>query len=166
MNERKFTNKEIKKALECCIFGDCQGCLYGDTDQRHCKDDLMRNALDLINRQQAEIDGFRNRQKPTAASGYKIENGKVVFFTDMFDGYRHEYETLDEIVKTLNELLQECYIKDELVLALKTAKAEAIKEFAERLKGEMSGRHCMYFNYEITNVIVDNLVKEMAGDAE
>lgn len=49
-----MTDNEIKKALECCILGDCQGCFYGDTDQRHCKDDLMQNALDLINRLEAE----------------------------------------------------------------------------------------------------------------
>ena len=49
-------------------------------------------------------------------------------------------ENLDEVVKTLNELLQECYSKDEIAFALKckteelkTAKAEAVKEFAEIL---------------------------------
>ncbi len=51
-----MTDKEIIKALETCILGDCQGCFYGDTNQRGCTDDLMKNALDLINRQQAEIE--------------------------------------------------------------------------------------------------------------
>ena len=46
----------------------------------------------------------------------------------------------------------------------KGGSVEAVKRFAERLKGEMLGRYCMYFNYEITNVIVDKLVKEMVGD--
>ena len=46
------------------------------------------------------------------------------------------------------------------------AKAEAVKEFAERLKGEMLGKYCMYFNYEITNVIIDKLLKEMVGENE
>lgn len=55
-----MTDAEIKKALECCILGDCQGCFYGDTDQRHCKDDLMQNALDLINRQEEEIERVKD----------------------------------------------------------------------------------------------------------
>lgn len=38
---------------------------------------------------------------------------------------------------------------------------ETIDEFAERLKGEMLGRHCMDFNYEITNAIIDNIAKEL-----
>ena len=55
----KLTDTEIKKALECCILGDCQGCFYGDTDQRHCKDDLMQYALDLINRQEEENESLK-----------------------------------------------------------------------------------------------------------
>ena len=48
----KLTDAEVKKALEVCIDGYCRGCCYGDTDQRHCRDDLMQEALDLINRQE------------------------------------------------------------------------------------------------------------------
>ena len=51
-----------------------------------------------------------------------------------------------------------------LTLALHNAQAEAIKEFAERLKNEMLGKYCMHFDGEITNAIVDNLVKEMVGE--
>ena len=58
-----MTDNEIIKALECCILGDCQGCFYGDTDQRHCKDDLMQNALDLINRQEVEIEELTAAKK-------------------------------------------------------------------------------------------------------
>ena len=52
----KLTDSEIKKALEVCIDGYCRGCCYGDTDQRHCRDDLMQEALDLINRQSSRIE--------------------------------------------------------------------------------------------------------------
>lgn len=45
----------------------------------------------------------------------------------------------------------------------KGARNTAIQDFAERLKGETLGKHCMYFNFEITNAIIDNLVKEMTG---
>ena len=47
--------------------------------------------------------------------------------------------------------------------AYKNGYAKGVKEFAERLKGEMLGKHCVHFNFEITNAIIDNLVKEMVG---
>ena len=68
--------------------------------------DIKNKAKDIkflkgfINQQQAEIEKFTKRQKPTGASGYKIENGKVVFFTNMLGGYREEKEKLEEVVKT------------------------------------------------------------------
>lgn len=51
----KMTDEEIIKALECCDdFGWCGQCLLqGVID---CKTVLTDNALDLINRQQAEIE--------------------------------------------------------------------------------------------------------------
>ena len=56
-----MTDKDNIKALECCILGDCQGCYYGNTDQRHCRDDLMQNSLNLINRQKAEIEHWQKK---------------------------------------------------------------------------------------------------------
>lgn len=51
-----MTDNEIKKALGCCwIKGLCNGCpLDKDAGGTPCKQ-LGSNALDLINRQQAEI---------------------------------------------------------------------------------------------------------------
>lgn len=53
MKENKLTHEEIIKALECCISDDCDNCpdTFGN-----CEHNAMRNALDLINRQQAEIE--------------------------------------------------------------------------------------------------------------
>ena len=57
MTEHKFTDEEIIKALECCCKdnyeGDCPKCplqLNGN-----CNVILAEHALDLINRQKAEI---------------------------------------------------------------------------------------------------------------
>ncbi len=54
----------------------------------------------------------------------------------------------------------------ELYEALKTARAETAKEFAEGLKGEMLSKYCVYFDYEITNAIIDNRVKEFTGETK
>ena len=55
-----------------------------------------------------------------------------------------------EIVKAL-----ECLVK--------TAKAKAIKEFAERLKENFTEQFCGQ-KYDLIHGWIDNLVKEMVGD--
>lgn len=148
----KLTDEQIKKALdEAELFlrnrvMDGQALKLNEYDVGILRNisQVCAKAYDEINRLQAENKKFKDRQKPTGASGYKIENGKVVFFTNMLGGYREEKENLEEVVKTLNELLQECYSKDEIAFALKckteelkTAKAEAYKECMEQLDAEI-----------------------------
>ena len=50
-----MTDEQIIKALECCIGqeGNCDEC---PQHSRDCVDDLLKTALDLINRQKAEIE--------------------------------------------------------------------------------------------------------------
>ena len=55
MTERKFTDEEVIKSLEHCKVSDCLGCPC-HTCIESCLDVLTPNALDLINRKNAEID--------------------------------------------------------------------------------------------------------------
>lgn len=90
-----MTDNEIIKALECCgniVDSTCKECAYHETYNASCVVRLMRNALDLINRQKAEIEKYKSGMIANA-----------------------------EVVKTL-------------INELKTAKSEAIKEFAEELE--------------------------------
>lgn len=61
-----MTDTEIKKALECCSkgFGNCDGCPYDD-DNADCvtlkgETLMMKDVIDLINRQQAEIERLKS----------------------------------------------------------------------------------------------------------
>lgn len=128
-----MTDKEIIKALECCCEAelkvDCQKlkCPFFDNEIYNCMnvDDenaMYRYSLDLINRQQAEIERLTARNFELAEKGEKV------------------------------------------VIAFKNAKAEAIKEFAERLKKRgFADKH-----YEHESIVyvadIDNLVKEMVGE--
>ena len=179
-----MTDNEIIKGLEHCLNGCGKRCEFLNmvTHHKSCHEVKTQYSLDLINRQKAEIERFKNRQKPTAASGYKIENGKVVFFTNMLGGCKIVKENLDEVVKTLNELLQECYSKDEIAFALKctteelkTAKAEAVKEFAERFTEKANKTTIIYVAdttiqeqetgwYQISIEDFNNILKEMVGE--
>ncbi|MBQ8893388.1 MAG: hypothetical protein IJ043_03155 [Clostridia bacterium] len=125
-----MTDNEIVKALECCANNpnDCicteSKCpLFG----QKCIDILSKDALDLINRQKAEIERLK--------SGCKKLVEKQNLYKENIQATR-EYQ-------------------------IEQAKAEAIKEFAERLKKEAffdTGWCVMPVD------CIDNLVKEMVGD--
>lgn len=58
-----MTEKEIMQALECCIkpTSDCDNCPYYSAGDGDCVNKVKENALDLINRQQAEIDYWKQQ---------------------------------------------------------------------------------------------------------
>jgi hypothetical protein len=84
---------------------------------------VLSDALDLINRQQAEIENMNNLVVYNATCATKLQ------------------------------------------LKLVEAKAEAIKEFAERLKDNFPYKNACY-TFEGIEYRIDNLVKEMVGDVE
>ena len=56
-----MTDNEVIKALECCAFwGECTDCPYDDIAYKsstdNCTYNSTKDALDLINRQKAEIE--------------------------------------------------------------------------------------------------------------
>ena len=116
-----MTDNEIIKALECCSNGEpCANCPC----QKQCDEtDLAEIALDLINRQQAEIERLKieNQSLRSAANSYKLH---------------------------YNE-----------------ARAEAVKEFAEKLKFVWFDNH--YDSPDIDfDYFVDILVETLVGDTE
>ena len=186
-----MTDEQIIKALPIVAYGghSCNECKYSRIkDENRCglKGCLItRNALDLINRLKAENEALINGQetlqnyiaeknaeierlhtlcKPTETSGYKIENGKVVFYTKILNGYRHEYESLDRVVNDMNIMLQNAYKTDEIAGhykgKLKTAKSEAYKEFSAQAKALISKR----FKKVIDEEDIDILEKRLVGD--
>ena len=127
-----MTDNEIIKALECCSTGetyaDCEkngcplylgitmGCKYIDKENQ-----LYSDALDLINRQKAEIETLKG----------------------------------STIVSTIMESQR---IKRE-------AKAEAYKEFAERLNEKAQIADCFdSYNMVVGTHFIDNLLKEMVDE--
>ena len=152
-----MTNNDIKKALECHIKRQCWNDCPNATEERQllnrpCSQMIAEDALDLINRYEAEIERLegdlieeRTRRKNAVA---EIERLK---------GY------VPPVVQMVN------------AYDLLNARNEAIKEFAERL-------HCHCQNiineewnkktcptswadaYEEFDEVVDNLVKEMVGE--
>lgn len=119
-----MTDNEVVNALECCVGGKCTKCHYyyePFLEAEECMGSLIAEALELINRQRAEIERFA------------------------------------DIGKMYSEVI-----------------AEAIKEFAERVKEKITDYYenqdqeedegsavCDYLSY--LDCDIDDLVKERTG---
>ena len=62
MTEHKFTNEEVIKALEHCVYTErgykCRECV----NVTGCKSWLLREAIDLLNRQREELEALRKKK--------------------------------------------------------------------------------------------------------
>lgn len=126
-----MTDKEITKVLECCTAkgAKCSDCpAFKKVDRSDCKK-YFRGALDLINRQQVEIERYERENNS------KFDKWKL-----LDDRTKQRYAELYEEAKSV-------------------VRAEAIKEFVEKLKEDLKSN-----NYIVSFDRIDNLVKEMVGD--
>lgn len=135
-----MNDNDIIKALECCRVGkgsySCKKCpLFCRIPA--CQSHLAEAALDLINRQKAEIEKYE-----------KEHNEKF-----------NKWMVLDERTK---ERYAELYEEAKGVV-----RAEAIKEFSERLKEkEFFVMEDEYTMYVVSSDDIDALVKQMTeGEA-
>lgn len=142
MTDKKLTDEDVVEGLERCISTTtdkaCAGCPFNK--QNLCDKDqwaLERYALDLINRQKSEIERLKSAN----------------------DEKFRQWDMLAEKTKThYANLYNEA--KDKL-------KAEAYKEFAERLKQSTVMAVMGNKIYAVaTSKGVDNLLKEMVGEEE
>ena len=121
MPDKKLTDSEIIKALECCsnnvLYEQCVGCPYEKyLDKGHtCIIKATKNALDLINRQKAEIEELD--YKLGALLCY-VTNGKLSKST-------YPLATMTTAVD--DAITDDC----------NDAKSEAVKEFAQRVKDDI-----------------------------
>lgn len=164
MPDKKPPDNEIIKALECCTVGtyacgdDCP-CFHSKSNLKvtSCRFELLGEALDLINRLQAENERLKDLYEKSA---YERE----MFLNELTDA-KAENERLEKIRqeqgKRIDDLRGVKYEQIEVIHNLKqeliTAKAEAYKEFAERLKENLIEKSIVY-------MAIDNLLKELVNE--
>lgn len=145
-----MTDEQIVKALECCKDNDgCNKCPYGDIFSKKCINLIQKNALDLIKRQQADKERLEIELQAMrgAANSYKSRVQTLEL--------EIEYLKADKEALINGQLtLQKMYLE---------SRAEAVREFAERLKER---RYFMRDEKGIGGAVVfiekiDSLVKEM-----
>lgn len=129
-----MTDAEIIQSLRACIEEDCDKCANCviNFSPRDCKENVMTLALDLINRKDAEIERFKRELN---ADVYELQVGRS-------NGKTQKVQKV-------------------LMLRAKAIKAEAMKEFADKLQDrclEQGG--CIYASD------IGAVLNEMEGAAE
>lgn len=142
-----MTDNEIIKLLECCKKSQCSKCYYS----KECDGYTQVNyALDLINRQKAEIERLKQRNAVCEAA-----NRCIVWQRDSRD---REIKELHSQIAGLN-------------IYKSKIKAEAYKECLAKVKNYIKAHCNPYgkpdFDYDTSIKIlnfIDKLAKEMVGD--
>lgn len=110
-------DEEIIKALEYCtspkVTEECPRQPKGVTCNDGCEFLLMKDALDLINRQQAEIERLRTmnselnigikKLKEFAAKEFAERLNKHSVYVDDYDCFMVSAESIDNLVKEMTE---------------------------------------------------------------
>lgn len=147
----QITDNEIIKALEQISKGESRGLnifTYGDIPLQS----LLGYALDFINRQKAEKAALIEHLKK-ARKQIKFANAEV-------ERYRAAVPYLEQKDDDFCSVV--CRFAEGLI---EKAKAEAIKDFVERLHGK--ARASMVGNVYVYGISLDNInevKKEMVGD--
>jgi 5'-3' exonuclease len=201
--EIPMTDNEIIKALECCTkvtsLSDCiksgcpakkrEGCFYylrtDDDFEGVIFVELIKDAIDLINRQKADKEKLEYILMGVMHSvdkwleGEELnhdETNRAVIMREktlqIVEKQQAEIEMLRGEDKEKTETID--FLKKrvvgwnndycELKMQIKTAKVEAIKEFAERLKEKAIENYIENLIMTVDADEIDNLVKEMVGD--
>lgn len=170
--DKKLTDAEIVKALECCAKAktneDCKKlkCPFFDNAIDMCgvlnsEQVLIANALDLINRLQAQ-----NKDLAETVHNLIIEKDAL------FDKAEELKAEIERLKTNLNVELENFATEYD-----NRIKAEAYKEFAERLRSKAKKTTITYVSdtsiqeyetgwIEISLKDFDNLLKELVGDSE
>ena len=136
-----MTDKEIIKAIEICHDpgAGCNDCPY--IQYVDCGDLLRADTFDLAIRQQAEIEEKKELLK-VCEIGIKDVKNLVI-------------QNRKTTLQIYNDYEQKITI----------SRAEAVKEFADKLKAEYKGIDETYHQIFYSSLVaaIDNLVKEMVG---
>lgn len=163
MSERKYTYEQIVKALECFYVGvGCKGCPFIDQGCFDCGNiptEFSESVLALINRQKEDVDKLQevnadlNESLRLAAEANKDLNAEIERLADRSHKciYLSDEESMEYCVDG------PCpHYKTEAKI-----RAEAIKEFAERLKDKARMPIGTLYGKMVYVEDIDNLVAEM-----
>ena len=131
-----------------CLSGEamiCWGCAY-NCDPESCKKNVSIDAIDLINRQKEKIEGLED-----------VIHDTSVLLAKHREIEKKEHEKMNEGLRQIGEMIP---------LAIANVRAEAIKEFARRVKATFPPRedpHCTDDDIFTLNSI-DQIMEDMLSE--
>ena len=168
-----MTDKEIIKAVECCLSGKeelCKECplngkCYGDVD-------YLLESLDIINHQQEQLEaaiaGQETLQKALAEKDREVAelNSDLKLLRN---DYNHLKTNFDETVEK-NKRLRDKVVgltaeKEQLIKTFGECQAEAVRDFAKAVIGGIDEGYISHSS-DIIDFTADYLRGKMAGDTE
>lgn len=132
-----MTDKEIIRSFECCTNDDdpCKNCRYDE--EKGCYNKVRRDALDLINRQQQEIERLKKYNTDVAHRHY--DDG----IKEFAESLKKEIDNaLESNYKAKRQWLEKTNIDNETMVRYIDGKIDCLLGL---------------------NMFVHNLVKEMVG---
>ena len=159
-----MTDNEIIKGINYCANVEyrknCDGCpIKAVCDSEDYG--AIKLVNDLINRQKAEIDALRKTILDADYSSITALKAKESWYMENSIYIYQLNERIDRL-QADNSSMQSTLAK--MSMGVEQAKSEAIKEFAKRLKSDMSYSYLLGRKF-CTDITIDNLVKEMVGDS-
>ena len=163
MSDRKFTDDEIIHSLKVCSNdGDCSECLINPHkgNYGYCTSLAIKAALDLINRQKAEIEKLTTERDEARRDCAVAEHNHQLAVAEREANVRGFAETLQKIAAEQ---------ASRVVEAMDEIKVVAIKEFAQRLVAIYENDKTYDRPNAHTLVVtvfrnIDTLVKEMTEE--
>ena len=140
-----MTDSELIKALENSINTYNKKGIYVDTEN------IQQQALDLLKRQKKELEAIKDEK----ALVFKLSEEQINEIKEQIN------EIKEQINETKEDLLKSVEYNERKI------KAEAYKEFAERLNEKAQIADCFNsYNMVVGAHFIDNLLKEMVGEEE
>ena len=146
MKEKKLTDEEIVRALECCIQNEtentcayCIGCPASDWDSEddlECNADMMKKSIDLIHRQKAEIERLTEEKNDWESSCHmwsEANKKNHLKFTKTLEKLCEEREKNAELQKQVDELEEERENMQAEIIASEEARLQAVKDTAKEI---------------------------------
>ena len=167
MSERKYTDEQIVKALECCQYRECQECIRlhtGRPIEDDCRLDLIYDSLALIKCQKADVDKLQEVNADLNESLRLAAEANKDLKAEIEEWEARAKERQGRVKKYLAEIEQ---MEQESNFLAKRFYKEGVKDLAERLKANLCHGY-LYLDIEedLFRRDVDNLVAEMTGETK
>lgn len=152
----KIMCEEYGKQCNECIVESCANKviaerLFENGYRKPSKDNICEIAEKSVDTQKREYENIDDITR-----GFVVKDGKILYVTNILDGYRHEFKNIHEICDELNNNMKKIdrlmELNNHLRFQLKECKKLTVKEFAEKFKEKS---HKGAFNDPVTYKFIE-----------